>query len=225
MGPEDLESQFAVAVELDELAGRRRPGASVRRRVGSLHRVDDPRGRVGGPQAACPSARAWPPSSSRARSTGTPDSSPPSSRSTTDVSTTQRALIEETLAVGRQAQTWDADIAHLFAQFILRREQDRLAELEDDLRRGLTSHPGYRSLRCMLLTCSSTVAGLGRGPRPVRPARRQQLRRLPEGQRVAVRPEPPRRIHRVTRRSRHGPKTCTPSCRRMQPGRAGRPRR
>ena len=61
-------------------------------------------------------------------------------------------LIEETLAVGRQAQTWDANIAHLFAQFILRREQDRLSELEDDLRRGLTSHPGYRSLRCMLLT-------------------------------------------------------------------------
>ena len=25
-------------------------------------------------------------------------------------------------------------------------------ELEDDLRRGLTTHPGYRSLRCMLLT-------------------------------------------------------------------------
>ena len=54
--------------------------------------------------------------------------------------------------MGRQAQTWDANIAHLFAQFILRREQDRLSEIEDDLRRGLTSHPGYRSLRCMLLT-------------------------------------------------------------------------
>ncbi len=60
-------------------------------------------------------------------------------------------LIEETLALGRQAQTWEADIARLFAQFVLRREQGRLAELEQDVRTGIADHPGYRSLRCVLL--------------------------------------------------------------------------
>jgi len=61
------------------------------------------------------------------------------------------ALIDETLAVGRQAQTWDATVARLFALFTLRREQGRLAELETAVREGIVSHPGYRSLRCMLL--------------------------------------------------------------------------
>ena len=60
-------------------------------------------------------------------------------------------LIEETVALGRQAQAWDADASRLFALFVLRREQDRLAEVEDDVRRALVTHPGYRSLRCMLL--------------------------------------------------------------------------
>ncbi|HEX2273740.1 MAG TPA: hypothetical protein VHG90_07700, partial [Acidimicrobiales bacterium] len=36
-------------------------------------------------------------------------------------------LIEETVALGRQAQAWDADASRLFALFVLRREQDRLA--------------------------------------------------------------------------------------------------
>ena len=56
----------------------------------------------------------------------------------------------------------------------------------------------------------------GRGTRPVRPARRQRLRRLPERQRVAVRHEPARRNRRVTPRQRDGPRPCTPSCRRTR---------
>jgi DNA-binding CsgD family transcriptional regulator/tetratricopeptide (TPR) repeat protein len=68
-------------------------------------------------------------------------------------------LIEETLETGRQAQTWDAEASYLFALFVLRREQGRLAELEEDLRRAPITHPGYRSLRCMLL---ATLCDLGR---------------------------------------------------------------
>ena len=68
-------------------------------------------------------------------------------------------LIAKTLEAGRQAQAWDAEASHLFALFGLRREQGRLAELEDDLRRAPLDYPGYRSLRCMLLT---TLCDLGR---------------------------------------------------------------
>lgn len=60
-------------------------------------------------------------------------------------------LLEETLEAGRRAQAWDAEVSHLFALFVLRREQGRLAELEEDLRRAPVTHPGYRSLRCTLL--------------------------------------------------------------------------
>jgi DNA-binding CsgD family transcriptional regulator/tetratricopeptide (TPR) repeat protein len=68
-------------------------------------------------------------------------------------------LIAKTLEAGRQAQAWDAEASHLFALFGLRREQGRLAELEDALRRAPLDYPGYRSLRCMLL---ATLCDLGR---------------------------------------------------------------
>ena len=68
-------------------------------------------------------------------------------------------LIKETLETGRHAQAWDAEASDLFALFVLRREQGRLAELEEDLRRAPVTHPGYRSLRCMLLV---TLCDLGR---------------------------------------------------------------
>ena len=60
-------------------------------------------------------------------------------------------LIVETVEHGRRAQTWDAEASRLFALFVLRREQGRLGELEEDIRRALVTHPGYRSLRGMLL--------------------------------------------------------------------------
>jgi DNA-binding CsgD family transcriptional regulator len=59
--------------------------------------------------------------------------------------------IESTVAAGLQAQPWDADASRLFALFLLRREQDRLAELEADLRRAPREYPGYRSMHAMLL--------------------------------------------------------------------------
>lgn len=60
-------------------------------------------------------------------------------------------LIRQTMDYGRRAQAWDAEASRLFALFVLRREQGRLNELEEDIRRALVTHPGYRSLRVMLL--------------------------------------------------------------------------
>ncbi|HEX6208193.1 MAG TPA: AAA family ATPase, partial [Actinomycetota bacterium] len=68
-------------------------------------------------------------------------------------------LIDETFEAGRRAQEWDAGAARLFSLFMLRREQGRLAELEEEIRRAPGHYSGYRSLRCMLL---SSLCDLGR---------------------------------------------------------------
>ena len=60
--------------------------------------------------------------------------------------------MDETLDVGRQAQPWDAAIGRFFAQFVLCRERGELASIEQEVRKTLTTHPGYRSVRCILLT-------------------------------------------------------------------------
>jgi DNA-binding CsgD family transcriptional regulator len=61
-------------------------------------------------------------------------------------------LMDETLVVGRQAQPWDAAIGRFLAQFVLSRERGELAALEQEARTSLTTHPGYRSVRCILVT-------------------------------------------------------------------------
>ena len=152
MGPVELDNQFTVALELDELAQRGgdrelRSDAAWVRYIASMTRGDVWEARrqhelqrelaselQQGPQHWYASLIA----TVFALHDGRFDAA--------------EQLIEETLAVGRQAQTWDADIARLFAQFVLRREQGRLAELEGDVRRRITTHPGYRSVRCVLLT-------------------------------------------------------------------------
>jgi DNA-binding CsgD family transcriptional regulator len=152
MGPVDLDGQLAVAVELDELAQRggdrelrsdavwvRYVAAMTRGDVWEARRQHDLQLELAselrqGPQHWYASLIA----TVFALHDGRFESA--------------ERLIEETLAVGRHAQTWDAEITRLLALFVLRREQDRLAELEDDVRRRIITHPGYRSLRCMLLT-------------------------------------------------------------------------
>lgn len=68
-------------------------------------------------------------------------------------------LIDDTWETAGHAQPWDAGAARLFALFVLRREQGRLAELEEDLRRAPAQYPGYRCLPCMLL---AALCDLGR---------------------------------------------------------------
>jgi tetratricopeptide (TPR) repeat protein len=57
---------------------------------------------------------------------------------------------EEALRLGERAQNWDAGFSYRIALFGLRREQGRLGEIEDLLRRSVDEYPGYRSFRCLL---------------------------------------------------------------------------
>ena len=50
-------------------------------------------------------------------------------------------LLAETLAVGQRAESWNAAVSHRLELFVLRREQGRLAELEDTIRRSVHEYP------------------------------------------------------------------------------------
>jgi tetratricopeptide (TPR) repeat protein len=64
-------------------------------------------------------------------------------------------LAEQALQIGRRAQSWDAGFSYRIMMFALRREQDRLIEVEGLMRRSVEEYAGYRSLRCLvpLLDC------------------------------------------------------------------------
>jgi tetratricopeptide (TPR) repeat protein len=57
-------------------------------------------------------------------------------------------LIEETLALGQRAQSWNAEVSHRIALFVLRREQGRLAELADTISRSVHEYPALLRFRC-----------------------------------------------------------------------------
>ena len=50
-------------------------------------------------------------------------------------------LIAETLAMGERTERWNARVSHRLALFVLRREQGRLAEVEDLIRRSVHEYP------------------------------------------------------------------------------------
>ena len=58
-------------------------------------------------------------------------------------------LAEEALRLG-DARRADADCSYRLAMFVLRREQGRLAEIEDLIREAVDEYPGYRSFRCFI---------------------------------------------------------------------------
>jgi len=58
------------------------------------------------------------------------------------------ALIDEALAVGRRAQSWNAVVSHRVGRFVLRRGQGRLAEVEDAIERSVLEFPAMRRFRC-----------------------------------------------------------------------------
>jgi DNA-binding SARP family transcriptional activator len=60
-------------------------------------------------------------------------------------------LAEEALRVGQRAQSWDAGFSYRTALFILRREQGRLAEIDELIRDSINEYTGYRSFRCLVL--------------------------------------------------------------------------
>jgi DNA-binding SARP family transcriptional activator len=65
------------------------------------------------------------------------------------------ALARDAFEVGRRAQSWDAGFSYRVALFVLRREQGRLGEIEELIRRSIDEYPGYRSFRCLaaLIDC------------------------------------------------------------------------
>jgi tetratricopeptide (TPR) repeat protein len=64
-------------------------------------------------------------------------------------------LAGQALRLGERAQSWDAGFSYRIAMFGLRREQGRLEEIDDLLRRSVDEYAGYRSFRCLvpLLDC------------------------------------------------------------------------
>ena len=59
-------------------------------------------------------------------------------------------LADEALQLGQQAESWEAGWAYRMALFSLRRDQGRLAEIEDLIRQSVDEYAGYRSFRCLL---------------------------------------------------------------------------
>ena len=59
-------------------------------------------------------------------------------------------LVAETLAVGQRAESWNAAVSHRLELFVLRREQGRLAELEDTIRRSVHEYPSLPRFPCAL---------------------------------------------------------------------------
>ena len=59
-------------------------------------------------------------------------------------------LIAATVAIGRRAESWNALVTERLAQFVLRREQGRLAELEDTIARSVHDYPTLLRFTCAL---------------------------------------------------------------------------
>jgi len=59
-------------------------------------------------------------------------------------------LVAETLVVGQRAESWNAAVSHRLELFVLRREQGRLAELEDTIRRSVHEYPSLPRFPCAL---------------------------------------------------------------------------
>jgi DNA-binding SARP family transcriptional activator len=59
-------------------------------------------------------------------------------------------LANEALHHGERAVAWDAGCSYRFVLFVLRREQDRLGEIDTLIRRSVDEYRGYRSFRCFV---------------------------------------------------------------------------
>ena len=59
-------------------------------------------------------------------------------------------LISETFAIGERAATWNASVSQRMGLFMLRREQGRLAELDDPIRRSVHEYPALLRFACAL---------------------------------------------------------------------------
>jgi tetratricopeptide (TPR) repeat protein len=60
-------------------------------------------------------------------------------------------LITDTRSVGERAQSWNAAVTYGLQLYVLRRDQGRLEEVEDLVRRAATDSPTYPIWRCVLV--------------------------------------------------------------------------
>ena len=67
-------------------------------------------------------------------------------------------LIAETRSLGERAQSWNAAATYGLQLYVLRRDQGRLEEVEDLVRRAVTDSPTYPIWRCVL---ANMLAELG----------------------------------------------------------------
>ena len=70
-------------------------------------------------------------------------------------------LISEALALGRQAESWNATVSQRLGLFVLRREQGRLAEIEDVIERSVHEYPRSGGSSARLRTCTRSSAASG----------------------------------------------------------------
>jgi DNA-binding SARP family transcriptional activator len=66
-------------------------------------------------------------------------------------------LIDETLRLGERAQSWNATVAYGLQLYVLRREQGRVGEVEELIRRSAEEHPTYPVWRCVLVQVSAAL--------------------------------------------------------------------
>ncbi|HET8873286.1 MAG TPA: hypothetical protein VFM83_06330, partial [Gaiellaceae bacterium] len=59
-------------------------------------------------------------------------------------------LIAEARSIGKRAQSWSAAVNHGLQLYVLRREQGRLAEVEEFVRRAASDYSSYPIWRCVL---------------------------------------------------------------------------
>ncbi len=66
-------------------------------------------------------------------------------------------LISETFGIGEPAATWNAAVSQRIGLFVLRREQGRLVELEDTIRRSVHEYPALLRFGCALAHLESEL--------------------------------------------------------------------
>src|SRR5215212_7391063 len=81
-------------------------------------------------------------------------------------------LITEAHDVGESAQSWNAAVTYRLPLYVLRREQGRLEQVEESVRRSVEEYPTYPICHCVLATwlrSSATKPSRAKRSPPSRP--------------------------------------------------------
>ncbi|MDQ3865516.1 MAG: AAA family ATPase, partial [Actinomycetota bacterium] len=88
-------------------------------------------------------------------------------------------LIIETRELGERAQDWDAAVVHGLQLYFLRREQGRLAEVEELVRRAAKENPTYPIARCVLASMLAELGSAAEASEELEALAADRFRRLP----------------------------------------------